>query len=235
MWDLERSKEVRTLKGHTGSVVSLKGLKNGNLVSCSNDDTIKIWNPYLNKNNIILTISGHGNKDMIIPIGVLSNDLLVTYSSEKDEINESTMRVWDLKDGRLVKSIQTGLKAVRALLVLSNDQVAIGTDDGGNIKIIDLKDQSKTRVKEMAHDLVVYCILQLSNGNLLSSGVEFPFIHSINMWKFSNLNRLQYIVTDHSREILSLSVSQDETILASGSIDNTIKLWPIITEDAESS
>ena len=56
------------------------------------------------------------------------------------------MRVMDSKDGRLVKYLPTGLKAVNALLVLSNDQVAIGTASvegpgSGTIKIMDLEDK----------------------------------------------------------------------------------------------
>ena len=238
LWDLKERKEVKTLTGHTEGIFSLKVLSNGNLVSCSWDDTIKIWNPCTSDNNLLLTIEGHGNRGWWIPIGVLSNDFLVACSRDNDGKEESTMRVWDSKDGRLVKSLPTGLKAVQALLVLSNDQVAIGTDPfggPGTIKIIDLEDDSKTRTKEEAHDLRVSCLLQLSNDNLVSSGVDgssSSFIRSVKVWRFSDLSLLQHIKTDHSNGIRSLSISSDETTLASGSGDKTIKLWPISTQDA---
>ena len=42
LWDLKEEKDVKTLEGHTGGVVSVKVLKNGNLVSYSHDDTMKL-------------------------------------------------------------------------------------------------------------------------------------------------------------------------------------------------
>ena len=250
VWNL-KEKKVRTLQGHTSGVVSLKVLKTGNLVSCSSDNNLIVWDPYLAENNLLLTIRGHGNKSRYdIPFGVLSNDSLVTCSRDEDDREESILRVWDSKDSRLVKSLQTGLKEVRTLLVLSNDQVAIGTQYLGKIEIIDLNNQSKTRARGNAHDLEVSCLLQLSNGNLVSSGWDgtfrssrnrltkawdilvrpgdaYPRIHSIKVWSFYDLALLQNIITDHSRPIRSLSISQEETMLASGSLDNAVKLWKI--------
>ena len=115
------------------------------------------------------------------------------------------------------------------------DQLKVQVYGPGTIKIIDLEDDSKTRTKEKAHDLAVFCLLQLSNDNLVSSGgdgrTSSP-IRSIKVWRFSDLSLLQNIKTDHSFGIYSLSISSDETMLASGSYDKTIKLWPISTKDA---
>ena len=53
-------------------------------------DTIKIWNLYLTENNLQLTISGHGDTSPNIPIGVLSNEFLVTCLDNEDgELNET--------------------------------------------------------------------------------------------------------------------------------------------------
>ena len=239
LWDLNERKEVRTLQGHTRSIVSLKVLSNGNLVSCSEDDTLKTWNPYLTENNLLLTIEEHGNTSgELVPIGVLSNDFFVACSSD-ESYKESTLRVWDSKDGRLVHTLSTGLKAVRAVLVLSNDQVAIGAVGwNGAIKVIDLNGQPKSRTKENAHELDVYCLLELSNGNLVSAGQDgysSSYKQTIKVWSFADLALLQYIKTDHCDWIYSLSWSRDEAMLASGSGDMTIKLWPISTEGARSS
>ena len=228
LWSLEERREVRTLRGHTKSVVSLAVLKNGNLVSYSKDDTIKIWNPYLAENNLLTTISGHGNTITILPIGVLSNDFLVTCFNAKDDKLNETLKVWDPNDGKLVKSLSHGLKALWTVVVLSNDQVGIGSGKG-TIKIIDLEDESKTRIKEKAH-VVVTCLLQLSNGNLVSTGKDKEAtcdIHSIKVWNIVDLTLLQSINTGHSGYIYPISINEDGTLLATASKDQTIKLWPI--------
>ena len=229
LWDLLQRNEVRTLKGHKGAVVSLRVLKNGNLASLSVDDTIRIWNPYSSNNNLLLTMSGHGNKKWIFSFAVLSNDLLVTCSVDQNSKKESTIRVWDPNRGQLVKRIPTGLKSISTVKALANDQIAIGTAVG-SITIFDLENDADTRIKEKAHSEGVSCLLQLSNKNLVSSGRDEDSsspVESIKVWQFSDLSLLQHLNTYHVNYIQSLSISQDETELASGSQDLTIKLWPI--------
>ena len=235
LWDLEERKVVKTLRGHRRGVVSLKVLKNGNLVSYSTDDTIKIWRPYQPENNLLATISGYGNTKWFIPLGILPNDFLVTLSLDEDGKEESRLRVWNPNDRQLVKSVSTGLKVVWSVLPLSNGQIAVGSEDG-TIKLIDFDDQSKTRTKERAHDKCVTSLLQLPNGNLVSAGQDqesWSFIDSIKVWDVSNMDLLQHVKTDHSEAILAFAISNDEKMLASGSEDKTIKLWPIEIVDEE--
>ena len=241
MWDLKLRKVVKTLTGHAGPIASLRVLTNGNLVSYSTDDTIRIWNPFTTENNLLVTIPGHGNTYWIIPFDALSTNLVIACSrvdddAEDDEDKESVLRAWNPGDGTLVRALPTGLEAVCAVLVLSNDQIAIGTDDG-TIKVLDLQDDSKTRIKIKAHDNILNCLLQLSNGSLVSAGTDGDLLsstYSIKVWNFVDLSLLQHIETCHTNFISSLSVSQDETTLASVSRDKIVKIWPIIIEDTES-
>ena len=169
LWDLDKQKEVGTLEGHRSAVVSLQVLKNGHLVSYSTDDTLKIWDPRLEENNLLRTIKGHGNNSWDIPLfGVLSNDFLVTCSRDRRDEEECVLMVHDPTDGEKTKSISTGQKDASSLLVLSNDQVAIGFLNG-SIKIFDL-DGGKTRAIDRAHESCVRSLFQLSNGDLVSSG-----------------------------------------------------------------
>ena len=240
LWDLDEQKEVRTLEEHGDLVVSLKVLKNGNLASYSHDNTMKIWNPYLDKNNLLLTITGHGNSRGFIPFDVLSSDHLVTCSRVNNDQDDKMLKVWDSNAGKLVKSVGIDLKAVWPLFVLSNDQIALGTANDGTIKIVDLEDESKTRTKARAHDKKVTCLLQLSNGNLVSAGIERDWaslddrFYSLKVWNTTDLSLLQRIKTGHDI-IYSLSINEDETMFVSGSWDKSIELWPTNIKDTKSS
>ena len=44
IWDTETGALTETLTGHNGDVYALALLKNGNLASGSEDNSIKIWN-----------------------------------------------------------------------------------------------------------------------------------------------------------------------------------------------
>ena len=43
IWKLNEEKEIQSLEGHESYVISVIKITNGDLVSCSNDHTIKIW------------------------------------------------------------------------------------------------------------------------------------------------------------------------------------------------
>ena len=230
IWDLKDSRLVRTLKGHAKAIVSLKVLRNGNLVSYSSDDTIKIWNTSSSQMSLLMTISGHGNGCWVVPLfGVLSNDWLVALSRDAEGKEDCTLRVWTPDDGKLIKSISTELKEVRTVFVLANDQVATGFKNGA-IKIIDLNNAGSSRTKDKAHDVVISCISQLSNENLISCGIDEKWstsIFTIKVWSFSDLALLQSIKTDHEGVVVSIDVSAGDQYLASVGVDKKIKLWPI--------
>ena len=114
------------------------------------------------------------------------------------------------------------------MLLLSNDQVALGFERIGTIKIIDINDQSLSRIKERAHDEWVSSFAQFSNGNLASSGRDGSN-WNIKVWNLIDWTLLQTI-NAHSNAMWSLSISADERLLASGSNDNIIKLWPVRNE-----
>lgn len=47
IWNIETNELVRAIEtGHTRSIVGLLGLRNGSLISSSDDTLIKIWNNY---------------------------------------------------------------------------------------------------------------------------------------------------------------------------------------------
>jgi len=71
--DLEFGTLKKTLTGHTGVVVVLTTLSNGDLVSGSGDNTIKIWNG--NDLSLKKTLTGHTSG--VLALTTLSNGDLV--------------------------------------------------------------------------------------------------------------------------------------------------------------
>ena len=79
---------IKTLTGHTNVVQALTVLQNGNLVSGSSDNTIKIWNPTTGA--LIQTLTGH--TDWIWALTVLQNGNLVSGSLD------NTIKIWEQFD-----------------------------------------------------------------------------------------------------------------------------------------
>ena len=113
-------------------------------------------------------------------------------------------------------------KNAQSVLVLFNDNVAVGFRDG-EIKIIDFDLQRLTKFK--AHKGGVYSLTQLSNGYLMSGGSRQD--PTIKIWH-PEVGDLKYTIpTSHENFISTLSVSRSGTRLASGSNDKELRVWSI--------
>ena len=88
-----------TLQGHSNYVWRVEQLESGDLVSCSNDSTIKVWN--LAEGTCIRTLVGHnGSVRSIRSIRLNSqNNALVSCSWD------GTIKTWDSKTGECVNTI----------------------------------------------------------------------------------------------------------------------------------
>ena len=75
---------IQTLIGHTGGVLALNFLQNGNLVSGSGDLTINIWNPTTGA--LIQTLIGHTSAVYVLT--VLQNGSLVSGSGD------GSIKIW---------------------------------------------------------------------------------------------------------------------------------------------
>ena len=70
---------IKTLNGHEDNVQSLVLLPNGNLISCSKDKTIKVWN--VGQELCSKTLIGHA--ESVDGIILLDNDNLASASNDK--------------------------------------------------------------------------------------------------------------------------------------------------------
>ena len=227
IWDLDHRREIRTLRGHSDAVVALKALENGILASYSLDNTIKIWNPFLPKQRLLLTITGHGNihSRSLSPFGVLSNENFVTVTFNSSETIEETVRVWKRDNGLLIKSIPTGVFALTAFLLLPDDQVVLGSDDGA-ITIIDVYDEAASITFQDPDNGQISALAHLAKRKLIScvyvSETQLTFIR---VWELEGPSLVQTIATDHHHMISSAAISPDRRLLATGSSDHNIKIW----------
>lgn len=212
IWDLKERKAPRTLFGHKSCVIALAALHNGNLASCSFDDTIKIW--HIPTGSQLFSLNGHCIKRWINPLDVLSDGSLVALLNG---MRSTIVRIWNPADGRIVKSIETGLRDALSVLVLANDTIAVGFKDG-TIKIIDPKNINQ--VKTLKSNSEEVCLLsQLPNGYLISCG--FRDDSSIKIWNPENGKLVKVVPNEDG--ILSMCASSDGRI-AFGSADNSVKI-----------
>jgi WD40 repeat protein len=124
VWNISNSDYIGAFIGHNDIVRCLKLLKNKNLVSCSDDKTIKIWNTL--NGELIKTLVGH--QGSVSNLELMDNGNLISCSRDK------TIKIWDLNRYVCIKSIKANAKKIK---IMKNGNLICGSN--GNIKIIDIE------------------------------------------------------------------------------------------------
>ncbi|TVP59753.1 MAG: hypothetical protein EA343_19350, partial [Nodularia sp. (in: Bacteria)] len=90
-------------------------------------------------------------------------------------------------------------------------------DEGVNLLVQTLKTDKSNNVKNLAYDLL------LSRDDKSIQVIEALRAYELSPWQ------LQYTISAHSNWVNSVAFSPHGRILASGSRDNSIKLWDVAT------
>ena len=98
VWDAASGRLLRTLKGHTGRVLSVAYSPDGkSLASASDDRTLRVWDP--SSGRLLRTLEGH-------PGGVLSVAFSPDGKSIASASDDQTVCVWDASSGRLLRTLE---------------------------------------------------------------------------------------------------------------------------------
>ena len=201
---------VSTLNGHVNSVNGLGILKNGDLVSSSDDQTIRIWNTTGGTNKEILKIQ--------IKIGWIKK-LIVLHNQDIASLHDDNLiLIWDSTSHALKYNI-TSYNAINALVSLSNTEMAFAS--GETIIIWQLRNNIGQKAELKNHTDKVTSLCLLRDGYLASGSLD----ETINIWHIAD-RRLVKTLVGHRGAVVSL-VSLPNALLASGSVDTQIIIWDL--------
>ncbi|KAG2343251.1 WD40 repeat-like protein [Suillus weaverae] len=223
LWDLESGAQINEdwRDENNGGVWSMALSPNGKIVaSGSNNGKVSLWNVKTRK--VIAKWTGHAHV-----VGALS------WSADGNQVLsgswDGTARVWDVhvKNGKTVLTIRTGHKWVNAV-IFSPDATNIATGgDKGNINICAVKIWSAKTGKlfnTLQHDDQVHSLAWTLDGKKLLSGS----CGSIRIFDTATWQEIA-ILKGHKHFVHAISLSQDERLLASASLDKTALLWNLDT------
>ena len=212
LWNLNNGEVIRTLAGHSGSVISLAIAPDGQtLFSGSIDETIKLWN--LNNGEIINTFTGHQGAVGSLAV---SPDGQTLFSGSWDE----TIKLWNLSTGQIERVMEGHSGAVNSLAISPDGQTLFSDSIDDSIKLWQIS--TGEELSPLSGSSTHISSLAISPNGQLVFGASID--DTIKIW-LSRTGELLCSLTGHSDFVRSLAIAADSKTLVSGSNDTTIKIW----------
>ena len=219
---LKFSKEEKDNVDCITKIIQLNSIENL-LAAAQINGLINIWS--LNTKEIVLELKGH--KSAVWTLLENSEGYLISGGSD------NIIKIWDVKNKKenCLVNIKGHKGTIYSICELEKDKIISGSDDK-TIKIwkfdlnnkknpyqcvLDLHDPNNSKIKSLVY---------LNRTNTILTGNDDNFI------KIYSLSQRTQVITNilegHSCTVWCLLPFYEDTMLASGSSDNSIKIWDLI-------
>ncbi|RNA03681.1 hypothetical protein BpHYR1_033051 [Brachionus plicatilis] len=195
------------MNGRNNEMNCLAIMQNGNIVSGSEDRTIKIFD----KDTFVCvrTINGH-NRDVLC-LAIMQNGNIVSGSEDEK------IKIWDKDTFECIMTIKGHTNYVKSLAIPQNGNIVSGSWDK-TIKIWDINTFECLKTID-GHIYAVNCLAIMQNGNIVSGSRD----RGIKLWHKDTFKCIKTI-NGHTNHVNTLAILQNGNIV-SGSLDETIKIW----------
>ncbi len=215
LWQVEGSKRLFTLIGHTGWVGSVAfGPDGQTIVSSSADTTLKLWDVHTGE--CLRTFRGHQAGVWVV---AFSPDGQFLASGSHDRTN----KLWQVSTGKYLKTLDADSNFVRGLAFSPSGQT-LASSGAKTINIWNIRTGQCLKTLS-GHDEIIWSIAFSPDGQTIASANNDKLLR---LWDV-NTGHCFKTLQGHQDIVFSLTFSPDGRALLSGGFDQTIKLWDIST------
>jgi WD40 repeat protein len=129
LWEIENVKNVKTLKGHSREILSIKSISKNHILTHSKDFTARIWS--LDKFKEVEELKGN----LGVSVSCLTIDKKNIFLDDKFV----TIKLFDMLDKKLIKTFKGHSSRVKAIFVSKDGNRMISKSVDNIIKVWDIK------------------------------------------------------------------------------------------------
>nr|RNJ71150.1 MAG: hypothetical protein EDM05_00630 [Leptolyngbya sp. IPPAS B-1204] len=206
----------RTLRGHTGRVLSVAFSPNEQLLaSASPDGTIRLWNP--NTGQCLRVLQGHTS--WVWAIAFHPNSQQIASAAY-----DHTVRLWDVHTGDCIYTLKEHTSSVLSVAFSPDGRWLVS---GGYEQTIKLwHPQTGQCLNTLrAHLNRVWAVVFSPDSRYFATGGDD---HTVKLWNVAT-GACVNTFTGHKSQVLSLLFSASGDRLISSSADQTIRIWNVHT------
>jgi len=196
------------------------------LVACCADGTINLYD--VETKTLKSTLRGH-EAEVTSATFALNGHVLITGS------RDNTLRLWDVQSETSGTILGEHDDWVRHVKISPSGTVIASASKDTTVRLWDAHSGENLAIIQ-AHDNGADCVAFSPDGTLLATGGRDNLIR---IWDFSQAINSDTLTPDdalmtlegHWKPIMSLAFNPTGSLLASGSGDNTVRLWGIGSDD----
>jgi WD40 repeat protein len=212
LWDYRSGDCFATLVGHRSWIAAIAfSPDNPLLASGSEDQSVRLWH---SRTRLCLkTLQGYSN-------GVWSVAFSPTGQMLASGSQDRVIRLWDWQQQRRLGNLTGHSSWVWSVAFSPDGTVLASGSEDRTVKLWDVRSQTLLQTLEGHQDAVLSVVFDCT-GDLLSGSLD----GTIKRW--NRQTGCQQTLVGHGGGVWCLALSADGSLLASGSQDQTIKLWEV--------
>lgn len=226
LWNPDAGTHLRTIEGHSGDVRSVAFSPSGKFVASGSDDhMVRLWNPRMGA--LVRTLGGH--TDAVNSIAFSPTGRRLASGSDDHDV-----LLWNPETGNRMRVFKGHSHGVQCVAFSADEGYFASGSASGGVALWSLATETRMRVLE-GHFDAVNSIAFSRDGKLLGSASDD---NQVQLWNLAGVtsNVTESLPRSIPREpsprllasrrpVTSIAFSPDSQLLASGSDDNTVRLW----------